>query len=137
MPKNKQNRMPLATPVLNPNFRPQPYMPNSRYAGAANFGMMNRNNYMYNSNSGGGGGGGGGGMYGSPYNNMAAAAAAAAAAYYNGNSGHRGYNTNYMRQQNYPDDEPRGTDKRRDSKDRAGGAVHASQSRNQQHYRPY
>lgn len=130
MPKNKQNRMAVATPVLNPNFRPQPYMPNNRYAGAANFSnMMNRNNFnMY-----------GGGMYGgAPYNNMAAAAAAAAAAYYNGNGVNRGYNQNYMRQQNYPDNEDtRGNDKRRGSKDRAGGAVHVSQSRNQQHYRPY
>lgn len=124
MPKNKQNRMAVATPVLNPNFRPQPYMANNRYAG--NFGMMNRSNFgMYNNN-----------MYaGTPYNNMAAAAAAAAA-YYNGNGHHtRGYNnSNYMR---HSEDDARGSDKRRDSKDRGGGAVHASQSRNQQHYRPY
>jgi hypothetical protein len=77
-------------------------MPNNRYA--AQFGMMNRNNFMYG-----------------PYNPMA---------YYQPN---RPYNTNYMRQQNYDGQDARVEDR----KDRGGGAVHASQSRNQQHYRPY
>ncbi|GAA5815861.1 hypothetical protein MFLAVUS_009377 [Mucor flavus] len=112
MPKNKQNRTVVA-PALNPNFRPPTtgYMPNNRYA-AQQFGMMNQqNNYMY------------GNMYGG-YNPMA---------YYQGNGG-PAYNTNYMRQQNYEGQDARAEDR----KDRGGGgAVHASQSRNQQHYRPY
>ncbi|KAI8059754.1 hypothetical protein BDF21DRAFT_141113 [Thamnidium elegans] len=113
MPKNKQNR--TVAPALNPNFRPPTntstgYMPNNRYA--AQFGMMNQNNLMY------------GNMYG-PYNPMA---------YYQPNR--PSYNTNnYMRQQNYDGQDARAEDR----KDRGsgGGAVHASQSRNQQHYRPY
>lgn len=115
MPKNKQNRM--VAPALNPNFRPPTgYMPNNRYA-AQQFGMMNRNNFMY------------GNMYGgaAPYNAMA---------YYQTN---RPYNNNYMRQpQNYDGHQQQHDDTRADDrKDRGGGAIHASQSRNQQHYRPY
>lgn len=162
MPKNRQQQNRMAAPVLNPNFRPQQggYMPNSRYAGAANYGnMMGRNNFnnMY-----------AGGMYGGAYNNMAAAAAAAAAAYYNGGDGGNSSNNNYQRggggsggsyrqQHHHQQDDSRSShshDHRRGSRDRSshshhqsssnsgsgsggGGAVHASQSRNQQHYRPY
>lgn len=163
MPKNRQQQNRMAAPVLNPNFRPQQggYMPNSRYAGAANYSnMMGRNNFnnMYAGN-----------MYGGAYNNMAAAAAAAAAAYYNGGDGGGNSNNNYQRggsgsggsyrqqQHHHQQDDSRSShshDHRRGSRDRSshshhqssgnsgsgsggGGAVHASQSRNQQHYRPY
>ncbi|KAG2236845.1 hypothetical protein INT48_002658 [Thamnidium elegans] len=119
-PKNKQNRM--VAPVLNPNFRPPTgYMPNNRYT--PQLGMMNPNNFMYGNMYGGGGGG-------VPYN---------AAAYYQSNRPYN--NNNYMRQQQQSYDNNQDNTRqnaRYDRKDRGGGgAIHASQSKNQQNYRPY
>ncbi|KAI8146827.1 hypothetical protein BJV82DRAFT_600033 [Fennellomyces sp. T-0311] len=149
MPKSKQMRQqqqgPFNQPFGGAGARGG-YMPNTRYAGAANYGAQSRGNY------------GMGGMYPNMYGygnyNMAAA-------YYGrGGGGSGGGNGNgYMGGNSYygrgggngydegGDDDRDDQDSRREerrSKDRSsertgtgGGALHASQARNQHHYRPY